>query len=300
MPKINNNNNELIREYLDHIKKEKSVSVGTLKTYKNIGESLPFSLLTSQPVLIKKLKDLYSNANTLQLYLNMVILVRRHNDHDTDKLIKFRNSLRDEIIESRKANLTKLDDSLPKLNVIMDELNDLTGIRYILNYLIIEHGLRNKDMNLEYVKTLPKDKTDNYILNKNKHILLDINDYKTAETHGNKQIKITDEKFINEFKSLNLKNDDYLLSKKDKSKISNISTFNDKVLNLTIRKYGQNKLIKIVIRNLLNNKKFQKLEQISNDRGTSLSVLLKSYNLLNGLEDEKEKEEKEKEKEKEE
>jgi len=290
MPKVNNNNSELINEYLEHIKKEKSVSENTLKTYKNIGESLPFSLLTTQPVLIKKLKDLYSNANTLQLYLNMIILVRRYKDEDTDKLIKFRNSLRDEIIESRKKNLDELDDKLPKLNVIMDELNDLTGIRFILNYLIIEHGLRNKDLNLQFVKTLPKDKVNNYILNKNKYILLDINDYKTSSTHGNKQIKITDEKFINEFKSLGLKNEDYLLSKKDKSKISNISTFNDKVLNLTIMKLGQNKLIKIVIRNLLNNKKFQKLEQISNDRGTSLSVLLKSYNLLNGLEDEKEKE----------
>ena len=291
MPKVNNNNSELIREYLEHIKKEKSVSEGTLKTYKNIGESLPFSLLTSQPVLIKKLKDLYSNANTLQLYLNMIILVRRYKDEDTDKLIKFRNSLRDEIIESRKANLDKLDDTLPKLDYIMNELNNLTGIRYILNYLIIEHGLRNKDLNLQFVKVLPKDKIDNYILNKGKHILLDINDYKTQEKYGNKQIKITDEKFMNEFKSLGLKNDDYLLSKKDKSKITNISTFNDKVLNLTIDKYGQNKIIKIVIRNLLNNKKFQKLEQISNDRGTSLSVLLKSYNLHNGLEeDEKIKE----------
>ena len=290
MPKVNNNNSDLIKEYLEHIKKEKSVSDGTLKTYKNIGESLPFSLLTSQPVLIKKLKDLYSNPNTLQLYLNMIILVRRFKDHDTDKLIKLRNSLRDEIIESRKKNLDELDDKLPKLDYIMNELNNLTGIRYVLNYLIINHALRNKDLNLQFVKTLPKDKTDNYILNKGKHILLDINDYKTEEKYGNKQIKITDEKFINEFKSLNLKNEDHLLSKKDKTKITNISTFNDKVLNLTIDKLGQNKLVKIVIKDLLNNKNFQKLEQLSNDRGTSLSVLLKSYNLHNGNgNDEKEK-----------
>jgi len=289
MPKVNNNNSGLIKEYLEHIKKEKSVSEGTLKTYKNIGESLPFSLLTSQPVLIKKLKDLYSNPNTLQLYLNMIILVRRFKDEDTDKLIKLRNSLRDEIIESRKKNLDELDDKLPKVDYIMNELDNLTGIRYILNYLIINHGLRNKDLNLQFLKTLPKDKTDNYILNKGKHILLDINDYKTEEKYGNKQIKITDEKFINEFKSLNLKNEDHLLSKKDKSKITNISTFNDKVLNLTIDKLGQNKIIKIVIKDLLNKKNFQKLEQLSLDRGTSLSVLLKSYNLHNGN-DEKEKE----------
>ena len=293
MPKVNNNNSGLIKEYLEHIKKEKSVSENTLKTYKNIGESLPFSLLTSQPVLIKKLKDLYSNPNTLQLYLNMIILVRRFKDEDTDKLIKLRNSLRDEIIESRKKNLDELDDKLPKVDYIMNELNNLTGIRYILNYLIINHGLRNKDLNLQFLKTLPKDKTDNYILNKNKYILLDINDYKTEEKYGNKQIKITDEKFINEFKSLNLKNEDYLLSKKDKSKITNTSTFNDKVLNLTIDKLGQNKIIKIVIKDLLNKKNFQKLEQLSLDRGTSLSVLLKSYNLHYGNDNEKEKEKKE-------
>ena len=291
MPKVINNNSDLIREYLEHIKKEKSVSENTLKTYKNIGESLPFSLLTTQPVLIKKLKDLYSNPNTLQLYLNMIILVRRFKDEDTDKLIKLRNSLRDEIIESRKKNLDELDDKLPKVDYIMNELNNLTGIRYVLNYLIINHALRNKDLNLQFVKTLPKNKTDNYILNKGKHILLDINDYKTEEKYGNKQIKITDDKFINEFKSLGLKNEDYLLSKKDKSKIINISTFNDKVLNLTIDKLGQNKLVKIVIKDLLNHKNFQKLEQLSLDRGTSLSVLLKSYNLHNGNgNEEKEKE----------
>lgn len=289
MPKVVNNNSDLIREYLEHIKKEKSVSEGTLKTYKNIGESLPFSLLTTQPVLIKKLKDLYSNPNTLQLYLNMIILVRRFKDEDTDKLIKLRNSLRDEIIESRKKNLDELDDKLPKVDYIMNELNNLTGIRYVLNYLIINHALRNKDLNLQFVKTLPKDKINNYILNKGKHILLDINDYKTEEKYGNKQIKITDDKFINEFKSLGLKNEDYLLSKKNKSRIDNISTFNDKVLNLTIDKLGQNKLVKIVIKDLLNHKNFQKLEQLSLDRGTSLSVLLKSYNLHNGN-DEKEKE----------
>ena len=107
MPKKKTNVN-LIDEYIEKIKKEKKVSEGTIKTYKNVGANLPFNLLSSQPTIIKKLKELYDNPNTLQLYLNMIILVRRHNDEETDKLIKFRNSLRDEIIESRKKGL---DDS---------------------------------------------------------------------------------------------------------------------------------------------------------------------------------------------
>ncbi len=281
MPKKKTNNN-LIDEYIEKIKSEKKVSEGTIKTYKNIGTNLPFNLLSTQPTIIKKLKDLYDNPNTLQLYLNMIILVRRYNDEETDKLIKFRNSLREEIIESRKKGLDDLDDKLPNSDYILNELNNLNGIRFILNYLMIKHGLRNKDINLKFVKSLPENKTENYLMIKGKNIILNINDYKTEEKYGTKEIKIADDKFVNEFKKLKLNDGDYLLPMKNGNKITNTSTFNDKIINLTIDRLGQNKLVKIIIKDLLNNKSFDKLEQMSKDRGTSLDVLLKSYNLHNG------------------
>ena len=281
MPK-KKTNISLIDEYIEKIKTDKKVSEGTIKTYKNIGTNLPFNLLSAQPTIIKKLKELYDNPNTLQLYLNMIILVRRHNGEETDKLIKLRNSLRDEIIEARKKNLDSLDDILPTPAYIRDQLENLTGIRYILNYLMIEHALRNKDINLKFVKSLPDNKTENYIMLKGKNVILDINDYKTDEKYGTKEIKITNEKFVNEFKKLKLNDGDYLLPMKNGDKIKNTSTFNDKILNLTIDKLGQNKLVKIMIKDLLNNKSFDKLEQMSKDRGTSLDILLKSYNLHNG------------------
>lgn len=288
MPK-KQTNKDLINDYLEHIKNEKKVSEGTITTYKNVGESLPFNLLSNQTTIIKKLKELYSNPNTLQLYLNIIILVRRFANEETDKLIKLRNSLKDEIVKIRKENLDKLDDKLPNFEYVKTELDNLNGIRYLLNYLIIEHGLRNKDMNLKFVKTLPEiaDRDENYILLKPKEVLLNINDYKTEESYGSKQFKIKDMKFIEELKKLNLKPNDYLFAKKNGDKINNTSTFNDKILNLTIDRLGQNKLFKIVIKHLLNNKSFDKLEQLSNDRGTSLEVLLKSYNLQNGMYNEK-------------
>ncbi len=281
MPK-KKTNVSLIDEYIEKIKSEKKVSEGTIKTYKNIGTNLPFNLLSTQPTIIKKLKELYDNPNTLQLYLNMIILVRRHNEEETDKLIKLRNSLRDEIIESRKKNLDTLDDTLPKIDYIMEQLDNLNGIRFILNYLMINHALRNKDINLKFVKSLPDNKTENYIMIKGKNAILDINDYKTEEKYGSKEMKISNEKFVNEMKKLKLSDGDYILPMKNGDKIKNTSTFNDKILNLTIDKLGQNKLVKIVIKDLLNNKSFDKLEQMSKDRGTSLDILLKSYNLHNG------------------
>jgi len=289
MPK-KKTNKELIDKFLEDHKKEKKVSEGTLKTYKNIGDNLPFNILSSQPTIIKKLKELYENPNTLQLYLNMIILVRRYNEEETDKLIKLRNSLKDEIIKNRKENLTKLDESLPNADKVFEELDKLSGLRYIINYLMMHHALRNKDINLKFVKSVPDSKDENYLVHKGR-VHLNINDYKTEKSHGSKSIKISDSRFIKELKSLDLKDGDYLISMKNGDKIKNVSTFNDKILNLTIDKLGQNKLTKIVIKDLLNNKSFDKLEQLSNDRGTSLSVLLKSYNLENGVNDNDKKEE---------
>lgn len=289
MPK-KKTNKELIDKFLEDHKKEKKVSEGTLKTYKNIGDNLPFNILSSQPTIIKKLKELYENPNTLQLYLNMIILVRRYNEEETDKLIKLRNSLKDEIIKNRKENLTKLDESLPTADKVFEELDKLSGLRYIINYLMMNHALRNKDINLKFVKSIPENKDENYLMHKGR-VHLNINDYKTEKSHGSKSIKISDSRFIKELKSLDLKDGDYLISMKNGDKIKNVSTFNDKILNLTIDKLGQNKLTKIVIKDLLNNKSFDKLESLSKDRGTSLSVLLKSYNLSNGVSDDDKKEE---------
>ena len=284
---VKSKNSELVEKYLDHIKKEKKLSQGTITTYTNIGKNLDFSIMLSQKTLIQKLKDLYDNPNTLQLYLNMIILIRRYNDEATDMLVKLRNSLRDDIIKIRKENLDKLDDKLPSKSYIIEQLNNMSGIRFILNYLIIHHALRNKDMNLLIIEN-EKDMNDedqNYmVINKKKKMIkLFINDYKTDTKYGTKEIKITDPDFYkNVIKVFNENESKNLLHLRNGDKIKSISTLNDKILNLTIDNLGQNKIVKVMIKDLLSNKAFDKLEQLSKDRGTSLDVLLKSYNLHNG------------------
>ena len=287
MPKKTLNTN-IVNDYLNSIKKdkEKNLSTQTLKTYENIGNNLPFNILTNQNTIIKKLKDVYENPNTLALYPNMIILVRKYKDEEVDKLIKLRNQLRDKIIAERKSNLDKLDDELPNLDKITSELDNLVGVPYIINYLIINHGLRNKDMNLKFVKSF-NNNDENMIKMTGKKATLLINDYKTDKTFGSKEIEIKDDKFLKELKSLKLKDGSYLISMKNGDKVNNLITFNDKIKKLTIMNLGQGKMIKIVIKQLLNNKSFNKLEQISKDRGTSMQVLLSSYNLHNGTDDDK-------------
>ena len=279
MPKKKLGNADLVSKYVEHLISNKSVSEGTIKTYKNIGNNLPFNMLSSQPVIIRKLKSLYSNPNTLQLYLNMIILLRRHNNEETDKLIKLRNGLRDVIITLRKSKLDTLDDTLPNRDYLIEQLDKLSANRYLINYVMIYHGLRNKDINLKFVKTIPDAKDENYILLKRNNALLYITDYKTEGKYGIKTIKIDNPRFLKELKQMKLKDGDYLLPLKNGTKINSTTTFNDKIVKLTIDGLGQNKIAKIVIKELLNKKSFDKLEQLSRDRGTSMEVLLKSYNL---------------------
>jgi hypothetical protein len=275
-------NRDLIAEHIESLKEEGKVSQGTITTYTNVGKNIPFNITTSQATLIKKLRQLSDNPNTLSANLNLVLLVRRANDLEVDKLINLRNSLSKDITATRKKNLSDMNDKLPSYEYIKNELDGLSGRRYIINYLFVSHGLRNKDINLQYVKKVPQDGESNYITSNKKNTKLHIRDYKTEEKYGDKEIVIKDEKFIQELKRLGLGDGDYLISKANGDRINSVSTFNEKVLNLSIDKLGQNRLFKVVIKHLLNTKGFDELERLSRDRGTSLDTILKSYNLHAG------------------
>jgi len=287
MPK-KKTNKELLLSFIDSIKN--NVSPQTQKTYLQISNTLPISILTTQSTIIKKLNELYNNPNTKALYLNMIILVRRHNEEETDKLIKFRNSLRDDIIKIRKEKMTETKKDLPSYNELMEKLNDMNGVKYIINYLFMIYGLRNKDVNLKVVAKLPKDKNDeNYLVYNKSKTQLDINDYKTDKTFGNKSIIIKDKKFNQELKNLKLPDNSYLIRKKNGDKLK-MSSFNERILNMSIDKMGEAKIFKVLIAHLLDKKDFTKIEQLVSSRGTSISTIMKSYNIYNNGDDDKKNE----------
>ena len=277
MPKKQNNTHELVELFIKE--NENAISENTQKTYLNVGKNIPFNILTTQSTVIKKLNDLVENPNSMALYLNVIILIRRHNKEETDKLVKFRNQLKDKIINLRKEKLGDLKDNLPTKNDLLEKLNEMTGIRYIINYLFVNYGLRNKDINLKLVNK-PPDNTENYLILSPSKVELIINDYKTDESFGQKKMVVKDKKFIKELKAMNLKNDDYLLSRKDGSKLK-ISTFNERVKNLSIDKLGETTIFKVIIKQLLIDKNFSEIEKLVESRGTSLATIMKSYNVFN-------------------
>lgn len=277
MPKKQNNTPELVEIYIKE--NGEDISENTKKTYINIGKNIPFNVLTTQNTVIKKLEELIDNPNTLSLYLNLIILLRRENKEETDKLIKFRNKLREKIIVLRKEKLGDIKSNLPKKDELQSKLNDMNGIRYIINYLFLNYGLRNKDINLKRVDK-PPDNKENYLIISPSKVELIINDYKTDESFGQKKITVKDKKFIKELKGLGLKDNDYLLSRKDGGKLK-ISTFNERVKALSIDKLGETTIFKVLIADLLADKNFAEIEKLVETRGTSLSTIMKSYNVFN-------------------
>ena len=275
MPKKKNNTRELVAQYLEE--SDRKITDTSKKTYMGIGDNIPFNIQTnSQTTIIKKLKELVDNPNTQALYLNLIILVRQHLKEETDKLVKHRNTLRKDITELRKSKLGELKNDLPTKEELMNQLNNFTGIQYIINYLFLHFGLRNRDLNLKIGKGENKD--TNYIYVKGKNAILDINDYKTDGSYGAKQLKINDAKFVKELKGMGLKDGDFILAKKNGEKMK-VSTFNEKVKALSLNNLGETTIFKVLIADLIDKKDFAKIEELVKTRGTSLSTILKSYNI---------------------
>ena len=147
--------------------------------------------------------------------------------------------------------------------------------------MYITFGLRNRDLNAIYKDELPETRDNqNIVTFKDGVVQFHINVYKTAKKYHEKTLPITDEKFIKIFKSQNLKDGDYLFSKPDNKPYTNMS-FNVITARHSIDKLGETKIMKILVKHHLNDNNFKKLNELQESRGSSLTTILKSYNLYN-------------------
>jgi len=259
--------------------KNKNLSPTTIKNYTNTAKNIGFSVALSQPNLIKKVKENYENPNTKSVVLNMIILLRNSKDKETDKLIKYRNDLKKEISTNRKTKLKNKDEELPTMEYLEKQLEELEGIKYIINYLFINYAFRNRDINFKYVNEIPEDGRENYLSPVRGGLKMVINEYKTDKLYGTKVYFIRDKIFMKKWKKFKILNGDYLLNNKGEK--YSISSFNEIVKKNTIDKLGETNIFKIVIRDLLEKKDFKSIEELSSSRGTSMDTIMRNYNLNN-------------------
>ena len=232
----------------------------------------------------KKILDIiYSNTtnpNQISSLTNIAFLVRKMNKMPVEELIL-----------DRERNKTAIEERVKKINMetklpSLEELQEYTQYLYdqgkwskfVLNYLMLNLQVRNKDLNFKIV-TRKKDMVDNksnYIwLNyRHKKAVYVRNDYKTNNTYGKKTHTLTDKKLLNALYKI------LACQKHDEDCgviIKNPEQLGYHVQQATFNKIGEGAYLKVIINDARENGNIQMLAEISENRGTSVNELLKSY-----------------------
>ena len=178
-----------------------------------------------------------------------------------------------------------------------DELPYLKGIwpskkydDYVINFLLVRYGLRNKDLNIKFTKdkkvisrTVKNKKkySENYLYPTKSYVWLLISDYKTAHCYGRKKIRIRDSKFLNAVNAL--VKDNYVnlvCNPKSKTPVS-YDGLGRVIQDKTYKKMGEGKIFKCIIKDIFDNYDINMrrtmLNLYSDTRGTSVETIISSY-----------------------
>jgi hypothetical protein len=222
------------------------------------------------------------NRNQQQAMINIAILVRRLDKLSTTKLEDTREKNKNKIQEVVKENNAVLNETLPPYQDLLDYADFLYSTNewtdYIINYLLIHLQVRNADLVFDVVKLRrdAKDPDKNYIWLTSKKAVFIRNVYKTASTYGRKTNVITDPKFIVAMKRV-------MACQKFKEDcgtfIPTLSQAGFYIKKASYKQLGEGKIVKIIVNHFRND--LQKLKEISQNRGTSLTTLAESYDIKN-------------------
>lgn len=254
-------------------------SKATIKQYRSNYRRLRLALKkpiseTTEEKTINAIDTLCDNANSRSALLNIALLVRKLYEMPYDKIVKRREANKVSIDKNLKETNTYI--ALPSIEEFDEFLDNCYEneeyMKFVINYLIRFHYVRNKDLNFEFVTTLKQasDENRNYMVwqRKKLQMLYIRRDYKTAGKYGEKNTAITDERFIFAIKKVK---DQFPLTDSDETigyAVKEKYSFN---------KLGEGLLLKIIVNKYKGD--INVLKKISNSRGTSLAVLLESYNI---------------------
>ena len=221
---------------------------------------------------VKQHVSSFDNPNTRLDMLNLIIVIRNELELSIEKLKEYRSELK----QQQKAHqVTKMVDAGDKLmtyddfvKALQEAYNKQEWKKYIVNYLIMTYGVRNKDLNLEIVKTKKEMKEgNNYLLLKKDKVIFIRDDYKTHKTYGKKTHEIHDKLFYEAVKKTGL------------GKLIAEQQISNGLRKLYINKMGEAKIFKMMIDKYYDDADSASIKRLAADRGTSLSVVQGFYNV---------------------
>ena len=242
---------------------------------------------SSEKEILEAVKTL-SNGNVSNewTYMNLPFMIRQSKGYKTELIQKRRDELK--ILRETHTQTQKAvkNETLPSMKTIQDFTKQLYKNKeykkYIVNFLIINYGVRNKDVDCFIVSSSKdaKDESINYLIVKSNEVEWRINEYKTLMSYGVKKIIIKSKPFLEAIKSLPLNT--WLFTGTNER-------LNETGLATTIKRllYGsgtehltEGDYFKIIMSDI-NTKPntTQLLEYYSKTRGTDYATLLKYYDV---------------------
>ena len=252
-----------------------------LMTFTNNKSILDFKDELHELINILKEQDVPpSSKNSM---LNVISLLFNTKRFPIQSLTDYRDQLdKEHYIKKKETNLL-LKEVLPSINELNNYTNELYSNQqyreYIINFLMINYGVRNMDVDL-IITDNKKDinDIDNFLLITKKYISFIVNRYKTRDTYGAKKFKLETVPLQTAVKNL------YKMCEKDtvcKLIINKDGTEvvdkNKYILHRTYGKIGEGKLFKSVISDYIKQGKIEKTKSYGMTRGTDISVILKDY-----------------------
>ena len=171
----------------------------TISSYKNAHRRLTDYLgvpikETVQKDIIEAINEIANNPNTKASLLNCGIVFYNLSELDNKTLLKYKQTVTDEINKHRveKGNVKSLTlPSKEDLDMILKTLfNEERWGDYIILWLMINFNTRNADVNVEIVTSIhatKKDKKKNYLVKRKEDFVYIRNCYKTCRTYGQKK-----------------------------------------------------------------------------------------------------------------
>ena len=222
------------------------------------------------------------NLSARLTLLKTISKYRNVNELSNNKILVYMNDINNQLNKKYKKRNKELKDNLPTYRDLIKALSVLYKAneyqKYILNYLIIHHNLRNLDLDLYLVSHMKdtKDKSKNYLIVRKNDVVMVRNQYKTSKTYGPQKTIIKSKpfrnaviKYIENYESTDESNDIRLLQGVE----NNLSYYLKKLIMLGL---NQSTIVKIILneKNSLN-----QASKISKNRNTAISTLQTNYNL---------------------
>ena len=205
--------------------------------------------------------------------LNVIIVIRNSKDLKTERLKELRKAYQKERISDNVEVMNKKGKELLTLEQFKEKMDQAFNKeqydKYIINYLWSTYGVRSADVDVEIVKSKKAmiDKKQNYLYLGKAGVKYIRNNYKTISTYGEKTHAIEDDKFIKSVKQLGLGN---VLSK---GQIGNA------LRKLMIDSHNESDVFKLIIDDAYDKEDTERINQLSDTRGTNISTVKSFYNV---------------------